>query len=237
MSSLTLMRPPKYFSLYQRLLGSEENLLRTGGMQLESLSGCPDEAWLAIVEVSVLAFWKVTEERKGSLSVRELVRRGDDIERRLRSTAIRSRESFQTERPLSQNLSLEDVKVTSSVHQLVTALFRETALLYLHSMTSPSLGAYEITTSVDIIVELLRQIPSGIDRTLVFPICLVGCMTDDPNHRAFLKWRLQAQDETIGNILNVKFLIEQIWQRRRDSTAHVDWRELLSPRSLNLLLI
>ncbi|KAF9260103.1 hypothetical protein L218DRAFT_620173 [Marasmius fiardii PR-910] len=239
MSSLTLMRPPKYFNLYQRLLGSNENSgapLHFGGMQLELLSTCPGEAWLAIAEVSVLSSWKASEERKGSLSLREFIRRADDIERRLRFNTNKST-AFQADSPLAQNLHLGDV-----TRRLISEIFRETALLYLHTvMTSPpSVGGPEITSSVGRLVKMLRQLApsSEIDRTLIFPMCLAGCMTDHPNHRAFLKGRLQALDNTIGNTSNVRLLMEGVWQRRGDQTVHhVDWREAMQDRSLNLLLI
>ncbi|KAL0060184.1 hypothetical protein AAF712_013031 [Marasmius tenuissimus] len=241
-SGLTLMRPPKYFSLYQRLLSwTDNNMLLQPGLQMEFLTGCPDEAWLAIAEISVLSFWKASEERKGSLSFRELVRRGDDIERRLRqqiaNSTFRSTDSIQ-----SQNTYLGNVEAafpTEEIRRVVAGIFRETSLLFLHTVVnSPSPSVPEINTSVDGLVTLIRQLaPSDIDRTLVFPICLAGCMTDNAVHRDFLKGRLQAQDETIGNIMATRFLMEGVWQKRDVSGSHIDWRELIRERGMNLLLM
>lgn len=56
-------------------------------LRMDLLTGCPDEAILAIAETSALAHWKATEQRNGSLSYRDLIRRGDDIEQRLRHRA------------------------------------------------------------------------------------------------------------------------------------------------------
>ncbi|GBE84085.1 hypothetical protein SCP_0600630 [Sparassis crispa] len=47
-------------------------------------TGCPDEAVLATAEISALAHWKAAEQRSGSFSMRELVRRRDLIEQQLR---------------------------------------------------------------------------------------------------------------------------------------------------------
>ncbi|KAK1221936.1 hypothetical protein PQX77_015226 [Marasmius sp. AFHP31] len=241
-SGLTLMRPPKYFNLYQRLLSwTDNNMLLQPGLRMEVLTGCPDEAWLAIAEISVLSFWKASEERKGSLSFRELVRRGDNIERHLRQQITSS--TFRSTDPLqSQNTYFGTVEAafpTEEVRRVVASIFRETSLLFLHTVVnSPSPSVPEIKTSVDSLVTMIRQLePSDIDRTLVFPICLAGSMTDNAGHREFLKGRLQGQDETIGNVMATRFLMEGVWQKRDVSGSCIDWRELIRDRGMNLLLI
>jgi hypothetical protein len=107
------MRAPKFLALYQRLFGptglywsachlNEDNL----DLHMDFQSGCPDEVMIAIGEVSTLAEWKASELRTGSLSVRELIRRGDGIERQLRqheSTSAITAESDQV--PLHPNLA------------------------------------------------------------------------------------------------------------------------------------
>ncbi|EEB92099.1 hypothetical protein MPER_09442 [Moniliophthora perniciosa FA553] len=218
-SSLTLMRPPKYFALYQRLLSWNDNpnnlLLQPGGMQMEMLTGCPDDALLAIAEVSCLAYWKITEERKGTLSLRELIRRGDDIERRLRNLTGHGREvGLVVGQSSSQSSFMASVEATfpsEDVRRVLGSIFRETGLLYLHTILN---GA-----GPDNIVNFLRQLnPSDIDRE-------------------FLKGRLQAQDETIGNIMKTRFLMEGVWQRRDVGGGIVDWREMMRERGLNLLFM
>lgn len=242
-SSLTLMRPPKYFSLYQRLLSWNDNnlLLQPGSMQMEMLTGCPDEALLAIAEVSCLAYWKGNEERKSSLSIRELIRRGDDIERRLRQQTSSSFLHPETSHSLTNNfMSVEATFPSEDVRRLLGSIFRETALLYLHTILNGTIPSVpEINTSVDTIVQMIRQLsPTDIDRTLVFPICLAGCMTDNSIHRDFLKGRLQTQDETIGNIMKTRFLMEGVWQRRDVSGGvNIDWREMMRDCGLKLLLM
>ncbi|KAL0579043.1 hypothetical protein V5O48_002936 [Marasmius crinis-equi] len=241
-SSLTLMRPPRFFNLYQRLLSWTDNnmLLQPGGMQMEFLTGCPDEAWLTIAETSVLSVWKTGEERKGSLSFRELVRRGDDIERRLRQQISNATfHSTDPSQPQNTYLASDPALPTEDVRRLVASIFRETAVLFLHTVVnSPSPSVPEINNSVDGLVGMIRQLaPSDIDRTLVLPICLAGSMTDNSMHRDFLKGRLQAQDETIGNIMGTRFLMEGVWQRRDVSGNHVDWREMMRDRGINLLLM
>jgi C6 transcription factor Pro1 len=87
-------------------------------------------------------------------------------------------------------------------------------------------------------VKLLTRLPpSEVDRSLVFPLCLAGCMTDNRARRELMKGRLQAQDENIGNILQARALMEAVWRRRDGGGSIVDWREMLRNDGLNLLLL
>ena len=87
-------------------------------------------------------------------------------------------------------------------------------------------------------MQLLQQLPaSEVDRSLVFPICLAGCLTDDSTRRDYLKGRLQSRDETIGNLMRARLLMEAVWQKRDVTGRTVDWRELMGEHGLNLLLV
>ena len=117
-----------------------------------SLSGCPEEVLLAIVDVSELAHWKAQEMRNGRLSMRALIRRGDSIEQQLRQhsdpqTAFPELNQIQTPKLPSvtmaqlSNTRLEDSSTASAfpdedTRQLVADIFRETAMLYLHTISS-----------------------------------------------------------------------------------------------------
>jgi len=143
------MRAPKYLGLYRRLFGhtgvywsasqlTEDNVdLRT-----DFQSGCPDEVMIAIGEVSELAEWKTTELRKGSLSVRELIRRGDDIEHQLRQQPDCKFSAHVGQVPLHPNLpQLSDAGHTAQfpneeMRRLTANIFREAVFLYLHSVLS-----------------------------------------------------------------------------------------------------
>lgn len=108
-------------------------------LHMESLSGCPDDVMLCFAEVSQLAYWKAVEQRKGTLSLRELLRRADEIEQRLQSRkgqyVMRHNEA-----PLHPNLlnaTMSDPNPLScpneEILRLVGNIFRETAALYLHT--------------------------------------------------------------------------------------------------------
>lgn len=262
------MRAPRFLPLYKRLLGGDKLGQQfwsdlSGGMNMQSLTGCPDEVMLAIAEVSALAHWKVTEQRRGSLSARELIRRGDEIEKRVRQQYCEAT-SFLNQAPLHpgllQTTGLGDSGspfISEEMYRLLSSVFRESVLLYLHTiLNDPNPGkslvsnlqltvpypipiaVSEITSSVETIVQLLNQLPpSEVDRALIFPICIAGCMTDDSSRRDYLKSRLQSQDETMGNLMRTRLLMEAVWHKRDVSGRSSDWRETMGERGLNLLLV
>jgi len=162
MSTLTLRTVPKHLLFYRQLFRKDADywaLAQQGicdevGLRMDSLTGCPDEVLLAIAEISTLSCWKTQELHQGSLSMRELIRRGDVIERHLRTQTetISSVEADQTQLHPdlpSAGTELGNVQESLTGHagvslpmddtrRLVADIFRETAILYLHTVLSDS---------------------------------------------------------------------------------------------------
>jgi hypothetical protein len=131
-SSLSLLRPPKFLQLWKQLL-SEQKYWVNGDMpqrlRMDLLSGCPDEAMLAIAEVSALAQWKTSQLHNGSLSYPELIRRGTAIEQQLRQYPANDHDAR----------SNNGTQPTQEDRSLAASIFREAALLYLHTVLSNSM--------------------------------------------------------------------------------------------------
>ncbi|TFK70315.1 hypothetical protein BDN72DRAFT_839168 [Pluteus cervinus] len=249
-SSLTLIRPPRYLRVCRQLLGGDHHSdfwTPTGGLRMDKVTGCPDEALLCIAETSALAHWKAAEKRNSTLSVRELIRRGDVIEQRLRQQQTDLSDGRETPssplHPALASTSTPEAEATNTLtegtRRIVADLFQEAAVLYLHTVLSEcNPGVPEIHTCVDNIVSYLNQIPpSETDRGLMFPICLAGAMTDDSRIRAFFKRRLALRDEGLGNIPHCRILVEGVWQKRDCDGVPVDLRETAQACNLNLLLV
>jgi len=234
-SSLSLLRPPKFLQLWKQLLPEQKywvngnNLDISQRLRMDLLSGCPDEAMFAIAEVSALAQWKASQLHNGSLSYPELIRRGTAIEQQLRQYPANDHDAR----------SNNGTQPTQEDRSLAASIFREAALLYLHTVLSNSMpGVPEISASVGNILHLLAQLPlSDIDRSLVFPICFAGSMTDDSTRRDFFKGRIRGLNESFGNLLQIRRLMEVVWQKRDLGGKEVDVRETLREQGLNLLLI
>jgi hypothetical protein len=62
-------------------------------------------------------------------------------------------------------------------------------------------------------------------------------MTNDSNKRDYLKGRLQGLNETYGNLLQTRLLMEALWQRRDVSGEPVDMREIMRDQQLTVLLL
>jgi len=256
-SSITLMQPPRFMELYHRIFKTKATFA-TGqlGSLFESFTGFPDEILYAMAQTSELAFWKSQESMKGTLSTRDLIRRGDAIERVIRQV----RETTATSSGLSLDLglgaelsplmsgdsSLDSPFLSDEDRRGVRNLFKESALLYLHTtLSDPNPGVHEISTSVANIIRLIQQLPSGgeVDQTLVLPIYIAGCMTDIHVQRQYLSGRLRSHNN-LGNLLQTRSAMEHVWHKRdvlRQAGAPgwetVDWREGLRDGSSSLLLV
>lgn len=104
---------------------------------MDTLIGCPDEALLMIAEVSVLSQWKATAQREGTLSYRELIRRGDVIEQRLKQNVTDTRLINDINLKLIPNETVGEPDVafpSDEARTVVADLFREGAILYLHTV-------------------------------------------------------------------------------------------------------
>ena len=120
------MRPPRFMEVCHRIFKG-----KTAFQTLfESFTGFPDEILYAIAQTSELAFWKSQELLKGTLTtltLRELIRRGDAIEQDIRQ--------IQGTTATSNGLSLDLGLIAGP------SLFKESALLYLHTtLSDPNLG-------------------------------------------------------------------------------------------------
>lgn len=92
--------------------------------------------------------------------------------------------------------------------------------------------------SVDVIVQLLRQLPVSImDRGLMFPIYLAGCLTDDTVQRDLLRTRLLGIQDGFRNVHQTVGVLETVWHRRDSRGDAVEWRDLLHVQGRHRLLL
>jgi C6 transcription factor Pro1 len=271
-ASITDLHPPRFLPLYRRLFAggagfwARRHSPAEAELAMEALAGCPDEAMLAIAEVSALAHWKAQEQQSGTLSVRELIRRGDAIEQQLRRpdavvaagsppgvTLPERRGSLPGPGPPPpQAFPSEEMR------RIAAEIYREAVILYLHTVLSDShpgarqsplphpprgltartTGVPEIMQQVAVIARLLGQLPpSELDRSLVFPLCFAGCMADDGAQRVWLKSRMDGHKDTVGNVYQIKAVMDRVWQRRDAHGGPVDWRDVMREQGWSLLLV
>jgi C6 transcription factor Pro1 len=99
-------------------------------------------------------------------------------------------------------------------------------------------GVPEIKDGVNATMQALNKLAlSEVDRGLVFPICVAGCLADVREQRLFFKQRLEAQDTSLGNLAHTRRLMEVVWRKRDTLGGVVDWRDPMSHIGVELLVI
>ncbi|KAG2112142.1 fungal-specific transcription factor domain-containing protein [Suillus cothurnatus] len=229
LASATLIRRPKFLDVLRSLYGPTTTV--NGGrseLSMMGVMGCENRIVLALAEIADLACWKDECRRAGRLSVPELVRRGQDIETILKSANASDPDHLlDTERSRRRHL-------TSDV-------FRASALVYLHSVISGDHPQCpEIMSNIAETVKCLRRAEDistarQVVRTVVFSICICGCLTDVPQYREYFLRRLhEQQTETVGNCARVAQLMKEVWNSRERGEP-VDWRVVMQQSQMLLV--
>ncbi|KAG1905429.1 fungal-specific transcription factor domain-containing protein [Suillus fuscotomentosus] len=229
LASATLIRRPKFLDVL-RSLYDPATAVDDGRPELSMMGvmGCENRIVLALAEIADLACWKDECRRAGRLSVPELVRRGQNIEAILKTTNDPDYlQGFESEK-------LRRRRLTSDV-------FRASALVYLHSVISGDHPQCpEIMSNIAETVKCLRRAEDvstarHVVRSVVFSICICGCLTDVVQYREYFLRRLQEQQtETVGNCARVAELMREVW-RSRERGEPVDWRVVMQQSQMLLV--
>ena len=126
------------------------------------------------------------------------------------------------------------------LRRLVSDIFREAAILYLHTELSglrPQVT--EIKRAVTDTINALAKLPcSEYDRSLVFPLALAGCATDDLEIRDYVRCRIKQLSSAVGNCATAGELIEYVWNRRDSNPGFsIGWREAMEEIGMTILLV
>ncbi|KAG8981110.1 hypothetical protein FRC05_004010 [Tulasnella sp. 425] len=196
--SVTMRRQAFFLDTYRELFG------RQGGAAMERIMGCNEKVLLAIAETAALAAWRREEENKGSLNIMSLAQKGVKIDEILSFTGPQYNGSgFEDDLGDMSEAQMEQERQARTV-RLVSNVFRAAGRLYLHTVVSGcNPEVQDIKTAVQATVDAFKVLEaSDFDRSLVFPITLAGCMTDNKEHRAYLEGRLLKlgfKGQAVGN--------------------------------------
>jgi len=214
------------------------------------IMGCENHIVLAIAEISTLFRWKQSQATQGTLSIPRLVEKGLDIEGKYlqQTSPMFESDPYLTGLPSNAYSDLEAQEVYQR-RRLTNDIFRASARVFLHTVLSgdhPS--SPEICAAVTETIDCLRRVPQAnsialsrsVVRSVVFGICICGCLTDQPTQQAFLRQLLEQQEvEFVGNVLAVRRLMEEVWTRRAagNKGSPVNWREVMCEGGKDLLLL
>ncbi|KAL4072756.1 fungal-specific transcription factor domain-containing protein [Scleroderma yunnanense] len=242
LASTTLVRTPIMLDVVRDLFSSAYSeasfddvpILPCEEYSMMAVMGCDNHIVLALAEIAALAAWKEEHRAENRLSVPELVKRGERI-----GEILKKRSSDERERTLANN-DRHDQSDRARQRRLTSEVFRASAHVYLHSVISGDFPQCpEIIEAVDDTVTCLKAAGSGstgrsVVRSVVFSICIAGCLTNKVEHKHYLIERLKEQRPSgLGNCSQVEYLIDEVWRRR--GTEEVDWRQVL--RDAEMLLV
>ncbi|KAH9856614.1 fungal-specific transcription factor domain-containing protein [Lenzites betulinus] len=246
LASVTTQTVPRFLETYRALFGGQGAYIGDPAASAPEISmlpvmGCENKIVLAIAEISNLAYWKECQLRRGTLSIPELVRRGADLEERLLAPS--------SPPPLQNGPTADEIQQR---RRLTNDIFRASALVYLHTVLSgdypmcPEIAA-AVTETIDALGRIPMDAPSvhrSVVRSVVFGICISGCLSDDVRQRTFLLQMLKHQQdrESVGNVGAVQQLMEEVWRCRDPEREYgrykpVDWRKVMRQINNELLLL
>lgn len=254
LASVTQMRFPRFLEVYRTVFGPRSGAYidsaPSTALSMLPIMGCENHIVLAIAETSNLFRWKVAQARNGTLSIPRLVEKGLELDRKfLQETSPMLRSDPYLCSPPSEKYSDLETREIYQRRRLTNDIFRASARVYLHTVLSgdhPS--SAEISNAVTETITALRRVPQAnnaslsrsVVRSVVFGICISGCLTDQPSHQDFLRQLLEQQEvELVGNIVAVRRLMEDVWARRASGNkgAPVNWREVMCEGGRDLLLL
>jgi hypothetical protein len=251
------MRVPRFLEIYRSVFGIKQEAYieaaPSPNLSMIPVMGCENHIVLALAEISELSHWKEMQTRTGCLSMPKLVQRGMEIEQKYlqrTSNGLFPQDPYLTP-PTSTAYADEEEREVYQRRKLTNDVFRASARVYLHTVLS---GDYpsspEISAAVTETIEYLKRVPQAnnaalsrsVVRSVVFGICICGCLTDQPSQQAFLRGLLEQQEvEVVGNVMAVRRLMEDVWRRRATAegkkTWTVNWREVMLEGGRELLLV
>jgi len=257
LASITQMRVPRFLEIYRSIFGPKREAYieaaPSPALSMIPIMGCENHIVLAIAEISELSHWKEMQTRTGCLSMPKLVQRGMEIEQKYlqrTSSGMFPQDSYLTP-PAGTTYAGAEAREVYHKRKLTNDIFRASARVYLHTVLS---GDYpsspEISAAVTETIECLKRVPQAnnaslsrsVVRSVVFGICICGCLTDQPSQQAFLREMLEQQEvEVVGNVMAVRRLMEDVWRRRATAegkkTWTVNWREVMFEGGRELLLV
>jgi len=213
LASASLQRAPKLQQYYPRFLADEANP-ENCGLFLSRIMGCDNRTMLGIAATSQLAGWKEEQLAQGSLNIHTLSDEGRRIESQYLATPG---PSATKDAPGGWG--------TQSARNTITAAFRASARVYLHTVLSGSFpNSGPIKRAVDDSIECFKAIPkSENDRALVFALCVTACMARNQEQMDFFLDRFQSLRgaERVGNCFHAQRLVQEVWRRRAHSNPSV----------------
>ncbi|KAJ6507911.1 fungal-specific transcription factor domain-containing protein [Mycena vitilis] len=243
LAAATTQEAPRFLRYIRELFSPEVSavydptLPPSPELSMLSVMGCENHIVWALAEASALAVWKKQQQKRGCLSIPELVSRADNLDKLyLVPSTPPLYPGGQTDTELARDLS--------------SNIFRAATRVYVRSIVSGDFPHVpEIVEAIDETMAYVRKsaehsqkVYSSVVRSTVFAFFICGALTSrrDLQQEVIAALCLKGEDaslSTVGNIAPIRKLLEKIWRDRENKSqyAAVPWRETL--REANMLLV
>jgi hypothetical protein len=222
-ASTALTRIPRLTQYHLGLLDQQDNgapILGFTHIRLSTIVGCQNSVILAIGKIVTLDTWKKSMKRSGTFSMPALIERAAIISAALASTlaAVDSNTALQQPED-SINLPFQSYSVrrnASAPSNTTTRIWAHAAQAYLDVVVSGwQLSNAEVKSNVSSILELFNNVPSNHLRTLVWPLCVAGCLASADQEQSFRDlFSGKKKLELIGSLNEVQQVMETVWENR-----------------------
>lgn len=160
------------------------------------------------------------------------------------TTVASSEESISSEHSAHYNNHYTPQADQGMIVKATTAAFRTATRIHLWSI---GLGFYPRLNFFQQLLEelmvMVALIPTGLSRTVAWPLLVGGCMATEPKDREFFAGRCAIGRG--GSLGGIKRVMREVWRRRDESDRvmgvgcgqEIHWRDVMKEEGLEILLV
>ncbi|ODN85250.1 hypothetical protein L198_07573 [Cryptococcus wingfieldii CBS 7118] len=184
---------------------------------MDQVMGCDSTTLLAYTEIVALVEWKDRVEKLGCLSMKELLRRAEGIEKLMDERAWRE---SHLDRPRKKRRG--EGKADEMRRVMSDVFFGAAKVLLASVINGPFPRVPDIACAVQDVMEALNRLDitftgKDIFRALVLPMTIAGCHCESESQKAFFREcfdKLGEEAKAFGNTGPARELMEEVWRTR-----------------------
>jgi hypothetical protein len=234
--------PPQYPHICAKALSDGNSVVK-----LDQIMGCKNWAMIIIRDIGMLDDWKKERIAQNLLYSEELGCQGNAIEHRLCDGIQKTRSILsQLGRPgTSPERASTEVDFKETDIQIITHLYALSTRVYLHVVVfGQNCESLLLQEKVAQSIAAFRNLPNPkLLRSLVWPVCITGCMATTDEQQRFLRGicrSLTRKGCTFGTLLSALDVMEKCWEIRKEEgngPKDCDWLTAMERLGNRVLLV
>lgn len=179
--------------------------LEEGRIRLDRVMGCRNWGMISVRQITDLEAWKINRQKRGSLDIPMLYRRGAAIELRLTNGLSNLKDQTVSRTYIDQDCDL------------TTEIFAMSSQIYLAIVpwgNSPHNPAIRI--SVASCLAAIKALPQHLIIRIALPFCVIGCMASEEEKDSFrsILYNVEFGGFPLGVLWNSLDIMEEFWDMR-----------------------